>query len=240
MAIALRRRGREGQGLGNGGVIRGEQDAPVRFPREQLVPGSDLQAVGHILREGSTHRAPGAACGDALDHERILSRFAHEYKPSLLDASRGLGDAPSSRPTAAVGSQLAAPYQPFVTSVTSPAPTTSGARLAALRCASPYFGGSMPHKRILWCGLLAGLFVPAPGSAQGGMSDAQFTRLAESAAPATISTHAAIARIDPKHKTVTQLRAGSNAFTCSVIPDGTAAPYCGDKNGWAWVAAAFP
>ncbi len=97
----------------------------------------------------------------------------------------------------------------------------------------------MPHKRILWCGLLAGLFVPAPGSAQGGMSDAQFTRLAESAAPATISTHAAIARIDPKQKTVTQLRAGSNAFTCSVIPDGTDAPYCGDKNGWAWFAAAF-
>src|SRR5260370_19718301 len=120
MAIALRRRGREGQGLGNSGVIRGEQDAPVRFPREQLVPGSDLQAVGHILREGSTHRAPGAAWGDALYHERILSRFAHEYKPSLLDASRRLGDTPSSLPTAALGSHLPRPYQPFVTSGRAP------------------------------------------------------------------------------------------------------------------------
>src|SRR5260370_551295 len=136
MAIALRRLGREGQGLGNSGVIRGEQDAPVRFPREHLVPRSDFQAVGHILRDGS------------------------------------------------------------------PPPT-------------------------------------APGSARGGMGAPMSPGWPKRRPAATISTHAAIARIDPKQKTVTQLRAGSNAFTCSVIPDGTDAPYCGDKNGWAWFAAAF-
>ena len=97
----------------------------------------------------------------------------------------------------------------------------------------------MREQRWLWCGLVAGLLIPARSSAQGGMNDAEFIRLAQSAAPAAISTGAAIARIDPTQKTVTQLRAGSNGFTCSVIPDGSAAPYCGDKNGWAWFAAAF-
>src|SRR5579884_721175 len=32
---------------------------------------------------------------------------------------------------------------------------------------------------------------------------------------------------------------GSNGFTCSVLPDGTNAPFCGDKHAWAWFVAAF-
>ena len=87
--------------------------------------------------------------------------------------------------------------------------------------------------------LLASVVLPSSGCAQGGTSSAQFIKLAESGAPADIAGKAAIARIDPTKKTVTQLRAGSNGFTCSVIPDGTDAPFCGDKHAWAWFAAAF-
>ncbi len=95
-----------------------------------------------------------------------------------------------------------------------------------------------PHAAL--CSALVGtLLVPSLGSAQGGMSKAQFIKLAESGAPAAISAKAAIARIDPNRKTVTELRAGANGFTCSVIPHGTDAPYCGDKHAWAWFAAAF-
>ncbi len=87
--------------------------------------------------------------------------------------------------------------------------------------------------------MFGGLLLPALGCAQGGMSDAQFTKLAESGAPADIAAKAAVARIDAKKKTVTAVRAGTNGFTCSVIPDGSDAPFCGDKNAWAWFAAAF-
>jgi hypothetical protein len=87
--------------------------------------------------------------------------------------------------------------------------------------------------------LFGGLLLPSLGCAQGGMSNAQFIKLAESGAPADVAAKAAVARIDPKKKTVTQLRAGTNGFTCSVIPDGTNAPFCGDKNAWAWFASAF-
>lgn len=97
----------------------------------------------------------------------------------------------------------------------------------------------MSVRPILCSALCAGLLLPAPGRAQGGMTNAQFTKLAVSGAPARIAASAAIARIDPTQKTVTQLRAGTNGFTCSVIPDGTNAPFCGDKSAWAWFAAAF-
>jgi len=89
------------------------------------------------------------------------------------------------------------------------------------------------------CSALFGALLPSLGCAQGGTSNAQFIKLAESGAPPAISAKAAIARIDPQKKTVTELRAGSNGFTCSVLPDGTDAPYCGDKHAWAWFAAAF-
>ncbi len=82
-----------------------------------------------------------------------------------------------------------------------------------------------PHSAL--CTALVGtLLVPSLGRAQGGISNAQFIKLAESGAPGAISAKAAIARIDPNRKTVTELRAGANGFTCSVIPDGTDAPYC--------------
>jgi hypothetical protein len=87
--------------------------------------------------------------------------------------------------------------------------------------------------------VLGGLLLPSFGCAQGGMSNAQFIKLAESGAPAAISARAAVVRVDPKKKTTTELRAGTNGFTCSVLPDGTNAPLCGDKNAWAWFAAAF-
>src|SRR5260370_39098350 len=81
------------------------------------------------------------------------------------------------------------------------------------------------------CGVLVGrLLVPSLGRAQGGMSNAQFIKRAENGAPAAISAKAAIARIDPSKKTVTELRAGANGFTCSVIPDSMDTPYCGDKH----------
>ncbi len=97
----------------------------------------------------------------------------------------------------------------------------------------------MRSRPTLYTALLGGLLLPSLGYAQGGMSNAQFTTLAESGAPADIASKAAVARIDPKTKTVTQVRAGTNGFTCSVIPDGTDAPFCGEKNAWAWFAAAF-
>ncbi len=88
------------------------------------------------------------------------------------------------------------------------------------------------------CGVLVGtLLVPSLGRAQGGMSNAQFIKRAENGAPAAISAKAAIARIDPSKKTVTELRAGANGFTCSVIPDSMDTPYCGDKHARAWFAA---
>jgi hypothetical protein len=94
----------------------------------------------------------------------------------------------------------------------------------------------MRIQRALCSGLVGALLLPCLGIAQGAISDAQFIKLAESGAPGAVSGQAAIARIDPKAKTVTQVRAGSNGFTCSVTSD-THAPYCGDKNAWAWFVA---
>ena len=79
---------------------------------------------------------------------------------------------------------------------------------------------------------------PAPTPAPV-MSDAQFITAAEGAAPATISGKAAIVRIDAAKKATTEVRAGTNGFTCSLIPDESNAPFCADKNGWAWMSAAF-
>ena len=87
--------------------------------------------------------------------------------------------------------------------------------------------------------LFGAALLPSSGCAQGGMSDAQFIKLAESGAPAGITTKAAIVRIDAKKKTASQVRAGTNGFTCSVFPDESQAPFCGDKNAWAWFQAAF-
>lgn len=87
--------------------------------------------------------------------------------------------------------------------------------------------------------LAAGLLVPCLASAQAATTDAAFIKLAEGGGPAEIASKAAVARIDPAAKKTTELRAGSNGFTCSVIPDGTDAPFCGDQNAWVWFQSAF-
>jgi hypothetical protein len=97
----------------------------------------------------------------------------------------------------------------------------------------------MQVHRTLCAALVSGLLLPSVGRAQGGMSNAQFIKLAESGAPADIAAKAAIVRMDAKTKTGAELRAGTNGFTCSVVPDESYAPFCGDKNAWAWFAAAF-
>src|SRR5260370_7291665 len=81
------------------------------------------------------------------------------------------------------------------------------------------------------CGVLVGtLLVPSLGRAQGGMSNAQFIKRAENGAPAAISTKAAIARIDPSKKTLTELRARPNCFPSTVIPDTIHTPYSAAKH----------
>jgi hypothetical protein len=68
--------------------------------------------------------------------------------------------------------------------------------------------------------------------------DAEFIHSAEGAAPAKIADHASIARLEPSGK-VTMVRKGSNDFTCTIMPDGSNAPYCGDKQGFPWMVAAM-
>jgi len=80
---------------------------------------------------------------------------------------------------------------------------------------------------------------PMPGMAAPAMTDAQFTAAAEAGAPAAISSKAAIVRIDAAKKTTVQVRPGTNGFTCSLIPDESKAPFCGDANAWTWFAGAF-
>ena len=96
----------------------------------------------------------------------------------------------------------------------------------------------MRPRPTLYTALFGGLLLPSLGCAQSGMNKAQYVQAAEGGAPSSISANAAVARIDPKKKTVTELRAGTNGFTCGLMPDDNS-PFCGDKNAWAWLAAAF-
>jgi hypothetical protein len=68
--------------------------------------------------------------------------------------------------------------------------------------------------------------------------DAQFVREAATGAPRSISGKASVARIEKDGK-VTMVRPGTNSFTCTLMPDGSDAPFCGDKNAWAWMVAAM-
>ncbi|HEX5385524.1 MAG TPA: hypothetical protein VFW66_02360 [Gemmatimonadales bacterium] len=70
------------------------------------------------------------------------------------------------------------------------------------------------------------------------MPDAEFIRQAASGGPRAISSDAAIVRIE-KAGSVTTLRPGTNGFTCTLMPDGTNAPFCGDKHAWPWMVAAM-
>ena len=89
------------------------------------------------------------------------------------------------------------------------------------------------------------LVLPLPAIAQevtGYAPDArvtaEFIRSAEEAAPASISSAATIARIEPGGKT-TVVRQGTNRFTCSIVPDGSNAPFCADEAGWSFLLSAF-
>jgi hypothetical protein len=82
------------------------------------------------------------------------------------------------------------------------------------------------------------LSAQARPAAQTKESDAEFIRLAESGAPEWIAADASVARLEPGGK-VTRMREGSNGFTCSVMPDGSNAPVCADKSGFAWLVAAM-
>jgi len=66
-----------------------------------------------------------------------------------------------------------------------------------------------------------------------------FARKAQTGAPAAISGNATIAHIDVAAKAVHVVRQGSNGFTCSLIPDGSDAPFCADAQGWQFLADAF-
>ena len=84
--------------------------------------------------------------------------------------------------------------------------------------------------------------LPALALAQDTLPDAgvtaEFIKAAEAGAPAAISGAATIARLEPDGKSTT-VRPGTNGFTCSIIPDGTNAPFCGDANAWQWFVAAM-
>jgi hypothetical protein len=82
----------------------------------------------------------------------------------------------------------------------------------------------------------APLQAQAAGQTKGG--ETEFIKAAEEGAPARISEKAAIVRMEPKGK-VTTLRPGNNGFTCTLIPDESHAPFCGDRKALQWILAAM-
>lgn len=91
--------------------------------------------------------------------------------------------------------------------------------------------------RTLRCCLLSSpLLLAASLSAQVKLpeapkSDAAYIRLAETGGPLGIAKSATIMRLQPDGK-ATELRKGTNGFTCSILLDVTAMPFCADKNAW--------
>ncbi len=67
---------------------------------------------------------------------------------------------------------------------------------------------------------------------------AEFIKAAEAGAPASISAAATISRLEPDGKSTT-IRPGTNGFTCTIVPDGSQAPVCGDANAWQWFVSAM-
>ncbi|MGH7526029.1 MAG: hypothetical protein ACREMX_04945 [Gemmatimonadales bacterium] len=78
----------------------------------------------------------------------------------------------------------------------------------------------------------------AKPAGQSPQETAEFIREAEAGAPARIAAQATIARLEPNGKTTT-VRQGSNRFTCTLLPDGSNAPYCGDESAFRWMVAAM-
>jgi hypothetical protein len=69
-------------------------------------------------------------------------------------------------------------------------------------------------------------------------ADAEFIKSAEAGAPDRISQKAAIARLEPNGRVV-NVRPGSNGFTCTLFPDESNAPFCGDRSAFRWLVAAM-
>ncbi len=67
------------------------------------------------------------------------------------------------------------------------------------------------------------------------LPDAAYITLAQSAAPSHIAANAAVARIDARG-VLTELRVGSNGFTCVVgVPGDPDAPICMDRAATQWL-----
>lgn len=84
----------------------------------------------------------------------------------------------------------------------------------------------------------AALHAQAKPAATGPEAEAEFIRAAEEAAPSRIASQATIARLEPTGK-VTTVRKGTNRFTCTIMPDGSNAPFCGDQIAFPWMVAAM-
>ena len=82
----------------------------------------------------------------------------------------------------------------------------------------------------------AALLAQAKPAAHNSASDAEFIRDAEAGAPPRISEKAAIARLEPNGK-VTAVRPGGNGFICTLFPDESKAPFCGDRSAFNWLVA---
>jgi hypothetical protein len=85
---------------------------------------------------------------------------------------------------------------------------------------------------------LTHLTAQARPAGQSAEAEAEFIKAADEGAPERISAQAAVARLEPNGKT-TIVRPGSNGFTCTLMPDESHAPYCGDKRGFQWIVAAM-
>lgn len=65
--------------------------------------------------------------------------------------------------------------------------------------------------------------------------DAEYIKVAEAGGPSHVAAHAAIARIN-EDGLVTQIRAGTNGFTCLVgVPGDPDAPLCADEAALQWI-----
>jgi hypothetical protein len=96
----------------------------------------------------------------------------------------------------------------------------------------------MQLHRLLCTALLASVLLASRARAQGAMGDAQYIKVAESGAPADISSKAAIVRLDAKGNPTT-VRTGTNGFTCIVgVPGDPDAAFCGDQNAYTWIVSA--
>jgi hypothetical protein len=87
---------------------------------------------------------------------------------------------------------------------------------------------------------MAFLVLPAVATIplNGQVKNEEYIRSAVEGAPERISGKAAVVRLDPNGKT-SEIRKGTNGFTCALIPDASLAPVCTDQQGWRWLVSAF-